>query len=71
MTHETLSKAEAEARRFLAACSEMRHKSTRHDYIDQDKHPGFFCTWPPKERGAVRRASMDLTRALAELRRSN
>jgi len=27
------------------------------------------CRYLPKERGAVRRASMDLTRALAELRK--
>jgi hypothetical protein len=27
--------------------------------------------WSPKETGAVRRASMDLTRALSELRKSN
>jgi hypothetical protein len=27
--------------------------------------------WSPKETGAVRRASMDLTRALADLRRND
>ena len=28
-----------------------------------------YSTLPPKESGAVRRASMDLTRALAEMRK--
>jgi hypothetical protein len=53
-----LDTAEAEARRFLKAVAALRAVG---------KISGYQIG--TKESGAVRRASMDLTRALAELRR--
>jgi hypothetical protein len=49
--------AEAEAKRFLMRLSAWRKA--------EKKEPGTH----PRETGAVKRASMDLTRALADLRR--
>jgi hypothetical protein len=68
MTHEKLEKVEAEIERFRNATIELRAKAKTHYYIDQVKHPGFFQSYSPKESGALRRVSMDLTRALAEFR---
>lgn len=57
MNVTTIKSAEREAKRFLAAA-----KAT------QDAHPSGQI-WGSKESGALRRASMDLTRALAEMRK--
>lgn len=55
MTPETIKTAVAEAKRFIAAAKRL-------EATDQ--------VWSnPKESGALRRASMDLTRALADMRR--
>jgi hypothetical protein len=54
--HTSLKIAMEEAERFLRAARKIK-TDTRFDSIDASK-----------ESGAVRRASMDLTRALAELR---
>ncbi len=59
MKAETLKAAEAEAKRFLARCAEYRKAAG--DRIGYWDHP--------RESGAVKRASMDLTRALADLRK--
>lgn len=56
----TVNKAVEEARRFLKAAEAWKKSET-------DKVPTYAGN--PKESGACRRASMDLTRALAELRR--
>lgn len=50
--------AEAEAKRFLQRVAELRAAKKR--------EPGTH----PRQNAAVKRASMDLTRALADVRRS-
>jgi hypothetical protein len=55
MTHEKVKAAKAEAQRFLKAVAAYEKR-------------GDFA-WQNKESGAVRRASMDLTRSLAEMRK--
>lgn len=56
--------AASEARRFLAKVREWEQAQGT-EVINGHKFP--YPT--PKESGAVRRSSMDLTRALAEMRR--
>lgn len=64
MTDKKLKAAEAEAKRFLARVSAWRQAQGTYE------HSGFtFHIHTPRENGAVRRASLDLTRALADLRR--
>ncbi len=60
MTEEKLKAAEAEAKRFLAAMKSLKARRTKGDLYDFQG-----C----RESGAVRRASLDLTRSLADLRR--
>ncbi len=60
MTLEALNKVMLRSADFNAAVEQYRVRLAE----DEDAH--FGC----KESAAVRRASMDLTRALAELRRS-
>lgn len=66
MNSETLKKATDEAKRFLEAAAHVR--------IERFQYSASTC--PPevvegtKESAACKRASLDLTRALAELRRS-
>lgn len=55
-----LKAAEAEAKRFLKAAKVLR---------EEMKMPSYDWQSFPKESGACHRASMDLTRALAEFRR--
>lgn len=52
-----ITEAEAEAKRFLRRVKEYR---------DAIKEPGTH----PRQNAAVKRASMDLSRALADVRRS-
>ena len=59
MTHETLEAALDAAHRFLLEAVRVQVLSDRDDF------PHGY----PKQTGAMRRASMDLTRALADLRR--
>ena len=59
MTEQTLDKAILEAERFLRSTEHLKHK------IHNDISWYYGC----KETGAVKRASLDLTRALADLRR--
>lgn len=60
MKTDKLTKATAEARRFLEKVEEL----------ELAKVPkSFGGYYPSKHTAAVKRASMDLTRALAELRR--
>ena len=60
MTKLDLFKASAIARRFLAEAEALDKLNSLYNgvYVDQ-----------PAEQAAVRRASMDLTRALAKLRK--
>lgn len=60
MTIENIKRAQAEAKRFLERVD---------DLIFQINEPIGLVWRPSKESGALRRASMDLTRALAEMRR--
>lgn len=60
MDHEKLDAAVAEAKRFIARAKELKNRRKAGDLYDFQG-----C----RESGAVRRASMDLTRALADLRR--
>jgi hypothetical protein len=58
MNKHTIEVAVAEAKRFLERVNALQAVNKSNN------------EWEPlKERGAVRRASMDLTRALAELRK--
>ena len=61
MTRDKLMKAINEAHRFLKAAQEAKQ------YEPNDA----TYLGPNKLTGAAKRASMDLTRALADLRRSN
>ena len=60
MTFKKLKAAKMEALRFADKCHEAM--------VRMDKNKSLAYS---KETGAVRRASMDLTRTLAELRRTN
>lgn len=60
MTVTKIVVAMAEAERFLRLARELQAAG--------EKYGDTF--WASKRSGAVRRASMDLTRALAELRKS-
>ncbi len=54
----------AEAKRFIERAEQLieLHSSYKH------QNPGVIATLP-KEQGSVKRASLDLTRALADLRK--
>ena len=51
-----------EARRFIATAQNFNHR------VDQEIKDG-FTSWQLKERAAMKRASLDLSRMLADLRR--
>jgi hypothetical protein len=59
LTPETLKKAKEEAERFLERLTAYQSK------VQNDSWAQYGCA----ESGALKRSSMDLTRALAELRR--
>lgn len=61
MKDSAIRTAADEARRFLRRCDELEAEKVR---MRQDS-----CQRLPKESAALRRASMDLTRALADMRR--
>ena len=67
MNRRRLQIAVAEAKRFLARAEALppEVETAPGDYSN------FFTNNHPKETGAIRRASMDLTRALADLRKSD
>ena len=76
MTIETITTAKTEATRFLARLQELEdaHQAQKLAAEVNNAVPGnsrmyFGLSYYPKETDAVRRASMDLTRALAALRR--
>ena len=60
MNQKTLQAAISEAQRFLDLAKDLHMQSAHIDWIDIQG---------TARSGAVRRASMDLTRALADLRR--
>ena len=63
MREESIAIAATAAQRFLNAADALRQAEAK----DAVEHNGYVNC--PRERGALRRASMDLTRALAEMRR--
>lgn len=71
MNRTNLDRAADEAQRFLQAAVDLRNASD--ESIAERKRTGSYYPLNPfsgsKQSGAVRRASMDLTRALAELRK--
>jgi len=60
MNYDTLQRAIAEAQRFI----EMAQKVSYHEYGRQK----YFIDEPSKESASCKRASLDLTRTLADLR---
>ena len=65
MNEENLNIAIAEAERFLRAARAVKWKRRRYDF-----DPGAFYLYVDTAKtAAARRASMDLTRALAQLRK--
>ena len=60
--------AASEARRFLAAIERLVKAWEEKDDRAYEHNQLYYSL--PREQGAVRRASMDLTRALADLRRN-
>lgn len=73
MNIEKIDGAIAEAQRFIKTAKALKAAK-------QKRHEQYKKSWPhstvdnahcPREQGALRRASMDLTRALADLRRPN
>lgn len=60
MDIEKLTEVVDEAHRFLTAAQKM---------IDKDGEDNYAISFGCRESGALRRASMDLTRALADLRK--
>ena len=60
MNPATLKRAIAEAQRFIAVAKAIE--------VAKDRKP-YDWFWPSKETAAAKRASMDLTRALADMRR--
>ena len=72
MDTKKLNVAIEEAERFLGKAKELRFLITEDDKKWKEakaKGEHYWTGSNPKESGAVRRASMDLTRALANLRR--
>ena len=65
MNIETIVKARREAKRFITASRAWIDRIER-DGLEYDN---VLYINPSKEGGACKRASMDLTRALADLRR--
>lgn len=67
MTNKTLQKCKATAHRFLEAIKDLEIVE-KEWHTANPKPPSWASPNTPRENGAVKRASMDLTRALADLR---
>jgi hypothetical protein len=65
MNRDTLNNAISEAKRFLRAAKSCRNKAETGTVAGGHQ----WTAYPPKASGACKRASMDLSRALADLRR--
>lgn len=65
MTPTTITQAVTEARRFLERAEQWHEAQGTGKWDDGTE----YRISTPKQDGALRRASMDLTRALAEMRR--
>ena len=60
MTPETITEAINEAKKFIRLANEA---------IVEHEESGNHAMWGTKKTGALRRSSMDLTRALSEMRK--
>jgi hypothetical protein len=72
MDKKKLDIAIEEAERFLKKAKSLRDLTISDEKrikMAKEKGDYYWVSSNPKESGAVRRASMDLTRALADLRR--
>ena len=67
MTKHDIEAALAEAKRFEARADEMLRRMKEYEAEKGNKSPE--SGWWPMESGALKRASLDLTRALAKMRR--
>lgn len=68
MNPKQIDAAEAEARRFLARCKAAREAFTFHKWSDGTG--GYWSNDDTQATAALKRASMDLSRALADMRRA-
>lgn len=68
MKPSDLDIAIAEAERFIERAKLARHAFSWHEFKDAG---GYFVVDDTKATAAVKRASMDLTRALVAIRRSS
>ena len=71
-----VTRVEAEARRFLVALDGLRaeHEAQRKakEADPKGRHGTYYSPediWAPRVTGALKRASMDLTRSLADMRK--
>lgn len=75
MKIKNIDAAIAEAKRFIAHADALKSaKKKRHEQYKGTpwgEHSTVDNAHCPREQGALRRASMDLTRALADLRKPN
>lgn len=62
MNESLLIEAEKEAKRFLTKCKELKERRSKGD---------LYSFQGCKESGAVKRASLDLSRALSAIRKPN
>lgn len=69
MNRHTLAAAKREALRFLDAVKHFELVIKEECHNDPQKDPGTWMPYCSAASGTVRRASMDLTRALAEMRK--
>lgn len=67
MNDKSIDRATAEAKRFLERAKEWKAATKDPDWIGGDGYK--YYPSAPKQSGALRRASLDLTRALAEMRK--
>jgi len=66
---EKLNNTIEEAEKFLKKAKELRNLMEEDKKREMESKDYYYSSGNPKESGAVRRASMDLTRSLADLRR--
>ena len=67
MNRDVIETAIAEARRFIDRAEEAHGAQEWHEFTNAPG--GYWRNLNTKATGAMKRASMDLTRALADLRR--
>ncbi len=69
MNRTGIATAKREALRFLDAVKHLELVIKDECKNDPEKDPGTWMPWASAASGTVRRASMDLTRALAAMRK--